>query len=552
MKCKRVKLLLAPYILGDLADDLKLPDQLEAHLRTCNCCTGEYQSVKQTMEFIEEYRDIFAEAFVEIDLERAKKKDAPKPTWEKISAESMEKPKSLRRFLRIGAVAACLAIGVFTWLVFSNYSKPQNIPQASSSKQIASALRSSVQVELVTNTGNIPLQSDQQITSASQLIILLINGRHRLVMNTNTVLAIEPMVTNSLFGCKVQLCSGQIYTHVQHDGNPFIVDTAHGQAVITGTTFDIKATEDSTTLVVSEGTVRFESEKGVVNVAAGQKSKIIWQSAPSIPLSCNTAELTAWATGYKPNTALAQAGSDDDDWYLAFSLRKAPIVLAETDYHQWVEEKRQWFKKDFPWIFELKDALVREGIEVDYPELLIRSGYVWQFVCLERFPARFSVPDFESLLKTATSYGFDREWLLKNMPIARIIQDKCFLLQNPTGLAAFEQLLKYVNGTQATPYCLYPADACKYLAETRSLIWFAVRHGEHSLANEERAEVLDLLQQEVTTATNCSNDLWYPKYEKKKLLCDENLCETLETKIIRYIEKVILAEEKIVKYGICL
>jgi len=363
MKCKKAKLLLAPYILGDLADDLKLLGQLEAHLRNCNCCTEEYQSIKQTIKFVEEYKDIFAEVFAEIDLERARKEDVQKQNWEKISAESTEKPKSLQLFLRIGAAAACLVIGLLTWLVFSNDSKPHVLPQIFSSQQAVSIPKPSVKVELVTNTGNILVPSGQQITSAGQLKTLLINGKHQMMMNTNTILAIEPLIENNNIGCLVKLTSGQIYTHVQHDGNPFTVDTANGKAVITGTTFDVKATDDSTTLVVSEGTVRFKSEKGTVKVTAGQTSEIVDQSAPSIPLSCNAIELIAWAKGsYKAGSALAKTELNPDPWNLPLSFEEKLIVLAETDYKQWVEQKREWFKKDFPWIFELKDALAREGI----------------------------------------------------------------------------------------------------------------------------------------------------------------------------------------------
>ena len=53
------------------------------------------------------------------------------------------------------------------------------------------------------------------------------------------------------------------------------------------------------------------------------------------------------------------------------------------------------------------------------------------------------------------------------------------------------------------------ADAGRYLTETRSLIWFAVNDGKFNLTDEQRTEVLDLLQQEVIAATNCFNDLLY-------------------------------------------
>jgi hypothetical protein len=315
--------------------------------------------------------------------------------------------------------------------------------------------------------------------------------------------------------------------------------------VITGTTFDVKVTDESTTLVVSEGTVQFESEKGVVKVTAGQTSEIVGKSAPSIPLSCNTAELTAWATGYKPGPALAQAESNTDSWYLSLPLGKEPIVLEETDYGSWVEQKRDWFKQEFPWIFQLKDSLAKEGLAVDYPELLIQSGDVWQFVCLEGGPARFSFIDPNTLLKTAFNYGFDKQWLLENVPATKSASEKTILSENSfTGLKAFERWLEYLDETNelTPPAQIYSYHACKYLAETRSLIWFAVRDGRYDLTKEEYIEILALLQEEVTAAYKCHNEVLYPE-EEPKSSCDD-ICQEPVDSVVAYIETMKLVEEK--------
>lgn len=53
---------------------------------------------------------------------------------------------------------------------------------------------------------------------------------------------------------------------------------------------------------------------------------IVGQSAPSIPSSCNTAELTAWATGYEPGLAFAQAESDMASRPV---MTKSPVALAK-------------------------------------------------------------------------------------------------------------------------------------------------------------------------------------------------------------------------------
>jgi hypothetical protein len=405
----------------------------------------------------------------------------------------------------------------------------------------------------VSKNGNTLIAANQQIAVTNELETLVINGKHRLMMNTNTVLAVEPLVENSHLGCLVKLASGRIYTHVEHDGNPFIVDTAHGQAVITGTTFDVEVTDVSTTLIVIEGTVQFESQEGVANVTAGQTSEIIGQSAPSIPLSCNTAKLTTWATSYPRSPKSAQVEQKTDPWIFTLSLRCDPIFLDKTDYWQWIECERNWFKQAFPWIFQLKDALAKEGIEVDYPELLIETGDVLQFVCLEVSPAYFSVISPNSLLETVSGYGFDKQWLLDNVSSVQSSRVQPVLSDNSyISLNAFERWLEYLDETKGPqpPIPLYSYHAGKYLANTRSLIWFAVREGQYDLTDEERSEVLALLQEEITAAYRCQNDYIFPADEQKKPSCGEDIYQEPVDRIIGYIEIMKAIEEGIAAYEI--
>ena len=570
MSCEVAQLLMVPMWAGALGITDEEKQSFKAHLIACQACTEEYEETKRLMSLVKKHwgpistetRQLLEQAGYEVVGPNIAPTHRNRPMtveegWQDLCrrcpdlAESTEKPKSLQPFLRIGAVAACLAIGILTWMVFSNYSKPQTLPQDFSSQQVASVPKSSVKVELVTNTGNIPIPSDQQITSASQIKTLLINGKHQITMNTNTVLVVKPLAEHSNIGCLVKLDSGQIFTHVQHDGNPFAVETACGQAVITGTTFDIKATEESTTLVVSEGTVQFESQEGVVNVTAGQISEIVGQSAPSIPLSCNTAELTAWTTGYEFGPPLAQTELNTDLLELPLSFGKEPIVLEETECDHWIEQKRNWFKQEFPWIFQLKEALAEEYIEVDYPELLIKTGDVWQFVYLESVPARFSVIDPNSLLKTASDYGFDKQWLFENIPAAKSVMEKPALSKNGlTDQKAFEQWLEYLDETKEPkpPTSIYSYHASKYLAETRSLIWFAVKEGMYDLTVKERTEVLVLLQEEVTAACMCQNEVLYPK-EKQNRSCDDKYQEPVNS-VIGRTETMKVLEERIAEYEV--
>ncbi|MHC4645566.1 MAG: FecR domain-containing protein [Planctomycetota bacterium] len=465
--------------------------------------------------------------------------------------DNTEKPNGLPLILRTGAVAACLAIGLLTWMVFCDQSTPHTHSQHSTTKQLASALTPSVKVELVRQSGNVAIPTGKKTVTGRALKTLLINAKHQMMMNADTSLCIEPLLANAQLGCLVKLDAGEIYAHVEYYGNPFIVETANGKAVITGTTFSVKAEGNSTTLVVAEGTVRYESEKGIVRVAAGQKSVIVGQSAPSIPLSCNTAELAAWVTGYKAGPALTQPESNSDTFEPPWPSRAA-IVLENIDYDYWLREKRHWFSTHFPWIFRLQSALAEEGVEVGYPELLIKTGDVWQFAYIRAIPDRFSVLSLDSLLTTVSGYGFDKQWLLENVFAAKYVPDNLELPKNPlTGLKAFEEwklCLENAGNTSMELDCdtwWRSLHASTYLAETRALIWFFVRDGKYSLATEERSRVLALLEEEVAAAHKCENILANPyNSDTHRPLCEDKSHGLLDS-IIDCIETMYRCEQEL-------
>ncbi len=554
LTCHQAQLKMSLYIENDSYLTDEECKAFEEHLESCAECVREYEESRFVISLVKRYWTVSEDtlALIEKANQSTKARMTVEEGWEDLKrripelAQLENRQKRFRLFYRVGAVAACLFIGISIILTFSYYSKPK-IAQELIPEQVVFAPKPSVKVKLVSENGNILIPAGHEITTAKELKTLIINNQHRMAMNNDTALLIEPLVENNRIGCMVKLTSGEILANVEHDGNPFVVSTAHGKAVITGTTFDIKATNHNTILVVADGNVRFESEEGVVNIAAGQISKIVGQSAPSIPLSCNTAELTAWATGYKPGLALAQAESNTELWELPLSLGKEPIVLEEIDYDYWIEQKQDWFKQEFPWIFELKDALTKEGIEVNYLELLIKSGDIWQFVCLGVRPPRFSVIVPNSLLKVASNYGFDKQWLLENVPAAKNALEQPVLSENSfTGLKAFERWLKYLDETEELklPTPLYSYHASKYLANTRSLIWFAVRDGKYDLTDEERAEVLFLLQKEVTSACQCQNVMLYPADNPKPSYDD--ICREPVNNVVEYI-KTMMAIEKVIE-----
>ena len=561
MTCYQAQLTMALHMKDDSGLTTKRRQVFEAHLCSCPKCAQDYEETKWVMGLVKEYWPEKPEN--KAILEKAKQPVKPRMTVEEglqdllrrcpDLAEGLKRQKRMRFIRRIGAVAACLILALSAWLTFSIHSEPDQklqISEPPAPQQIVSVPKPTIKIELVSGTNKVVVLANQKIsTSTNEQKTLIINDKHRMVVNANTILSIEPLAQNDHVGCMVELASGEIFTHVEHDGNPFIVGTPHGQVVITGTTFDIKVTDSSTILVVSEGIVRFESDEGSVNVTAGQLSEIAANSVPTMPTACNSAELTAWANEGEIKEELAHVDKNViDEIGLDLRLLFPTVALESIDYENWVEKNRDWFQRQFPWIFQLKNALAKEGIEVDYPDLLTKTGDAWQFVCLDKIPVRFSVISSDSLLKTASGYGFDKQWLLENVPLAKTALEKSISSENNVaGLKAFQRWLKYAK-EKKPPIPIYSFRASKYLAETRSLIWFAVRAGQYDLTDEERSEVLALLQEEVTAACECRNDDLYPEGELKSS-CDD-ICQEHVDCVVGYIETMKTAEEEIAEYEI--
>ena len=563
MDCKEAQILLAPHIMGDLDSDSR-SHELEVHLFSCQVCAEEYESSKRVVGFIEGHKTQFAEVLGSVQ-DKADEQKRLEHSWQCIEAkldkievqERKEKEAKLHRTLwKVTAAAACFVIGISVWLTLSN-SKTLQKPNP---QQIALAPTPSIKIELLLDNGNIIIPAGTKIkTTANELKTLIINGKHRMVLNSDTALSIDPLLNNERAGCMVKLTSGEIFAHVEHDGNPFVVSTAHGKAIITGTTFDVKVTDTITTLVVSEGTVQFEFEKSLVQVKTGQISKIVANSAPTKPISCNTAELTAWATGYEIKTALAKIQSTSDAYDLTdlwLSAMSGPINLEDIDYEDWIEEKRDWFEREFPWIFQLQGALEKEGIEVDYPELLVCSSEFWQFVYPQVSPSRIPVLNPDSLLRVASRYGYDREWLVENVSTVKSVIDSPMVAKGKfTGLKAFEQWSRYFEDLKKSSRelnadtLLYSLHASTFLANTRTLAWLGIKNGKHvsKFKAEHETEVLVLLQTEVNSTnilTNKTIELFWASRQNQP--CDEY--SQLMDDVIENIGEIMNIEKRILEY----
>jgi hypothetical protein len=561
MDCKEAEILFMPHLMGELEPGSQQIYEFRVHLATCQVCSGQYESYKWTVEFIKSHKAEFAVALESIEYKATQQKEL-ECSWQCIEAEldrfeaqkRKEKAVKIYRIVtRISAAAACVAIGILGWLMISD----SRTPEKPIHPQIASAPASSIKIQLLSDDGEVLIPAGQQIVSSDSLKTLIINDKHRLIMNTNTTLAIRLFNHDEQAGYIVYLASGQIYAHVEHNSSPFIVNTAHGRAVITGTTFDVMATNADTTLVVVEGRVKFESKWGSTQVTTGQISKIAPNSAPTNPVSCKALKLTAWATAYelKPVLAKIQSISDGHDLTdLGFVVISGPIELERINYKDWIVDKRTWFRREFPQIFQLQKALRAEGIEVDYPELLTSSGDIWQFVYPETSPQQIHVPRFDSMLKAASKYGFDKQWLTTKIPSTKSMIDMPIPKGFYTGQKAFEhwascfEKLRKSQVPMDSSTLLCSLHAAVYLVNTRTLVWLNLMNGGTNLSAEDKAKILILLQNEVNKANELAGHLMRVFAGLVKQACEA--CRDQLDGIIENINTIADIEKGVLEYEV--
>lgn len=477
---------------------------MEAHVAVCEPCRREYREGQEAIALLRRHWQVSADTQV---LLRETRQQAEDGSFGKTIRLHWGFNRAASWTL---AAAACLVIGVFGWWVISGRDTlvtGLRGPLASSGWNPPLVIESA-------NDGTRLYPGTTIRTSTGQTRSLVLNGRHQMVMNADTWLSIEPLLEGNQTGCSVNLARGEVYVHVEHDGHPFVVRTPHGKAVITGTMFNMKITETTTALIVVEGDVRFESEGGAVQAVAGQQSTITVTSAPpTTPTACDAIALTVWAHPADQGRQMVQDPRSDDALWEDLPTTPSPRVQIQTDldridHGQWIEQKRSWFKHQFPWIFELKEALNKEDIEADYPILLMQSGDIWRFAYPQARLGQQIAPDPNGLLRTISLYGWDESWL----------QQQALLFQRVAGYPpqeraaeAFERWIKTIQAqiTLCPPRAdsgvlLDTLNACLYLAHTRTMAILAISHEFAGTPPQVKERILGLLQEELRTLARCA------------------------------------------------
>jgi len=507
MNCRLAKKLI-PSSLAPNEPWLTSTDRADliSHIARCDSCRQDYEETRQIVHLFQQYGQISEETQALIDkamLEEPGQKAARTLGLSPIAT-------------KVASIAAAIIISLGIGWAFwgSNANKQGGAQQASIQKQPTT---------LQITENDVPIPASGIIkTDSTQIRELLIDNKHQLVINRDTTLSIGLLVSNGKQGCKIELHSGQILAHVEHDGNPFEVHSPHGKAVITGTTFDVKVTDHETALVVAEGSVQFESTKGMVQVLGGHRSKLRAQSQPTEPVACNAPLLMAWATGSDavPKMADSQVDKLIEDLPLPLTYQGQPVDLESLDYDGWIEEKRDWFKGQFPWIFAILEELTTNNQELateaipDYAELLIQTGDLWQIVYPHRFYRQISVIQRDSLAKVADRYQLGSTYVnqifsqKRNMVLPTTQMSFGQDALNHWLIQAREAELVCDNTDKLTEFCEYSMAIGKFLENTRALVWLCMKNGSFTTASGQKEACLNLLGQQVALACQVQQAAW--------------------------------------------
>jgi ferric-dicitrate binding protein FerR (iron transport regulator) len=94
--------------------------------------------------------------------------------------------------------------------------------------------------------------------------------------------------------------TGEGYFSVIHEKRPFIITTDNARISVLGTKFDVKSSDEKTSVVVREGHVKLSQSRGnlkEVDLLSGQKSIVIKNQDPGTPVNVNSDYLLEWMNG---------------------------------------------------------------------------------------------------------------------------------------------------------------------------------------------------------------------------------------------------------------
>ncbi|MGZ5598967.1 MAG: FecR family protein [Methylobacter sp.] len=137
-------------------------------------------------------------------------------------------------------------------------------------------------------------QSDYHTAPGQQLTVSLDDGS-RLILNTNTALAVDFSGQQR----QIELLRGEAYFQVYPDKiRPFIVSNGSAKAHAVGTAFSVKKADDDMRVIVSEGTVEVSAGKADTPALVHVNQQVDYQQGRVGPvLVSDTLETLAWQRG---------------------------------------------------------------------------------------------------------------------------------------------------------------------------------------------------------------------------------------------------------------
>lgn len=375
MKCRSVRLLIAPYVLEDPALTSAEHAQVEAHLAVCWACEQEVFETAQLIGILRSMRlSSPADASVTISHESH---STNRPTYRRYRWKRLA-----GAVLGLAAcVAICAAMGMWKYRrAGANASNPEAASWSSS--QLSGTVVSADLEGRELARHPLPVGRELAASRGERLCVRIWN-RHEVMMEPGTRLSLDGCIET---GCRVHLEQGRIVVSVSrasHEGH-FKIHTSKAVLTVIGTVFEVESTPRKTVLAVVHGTVDMATVAGdMQRVSAGQKVATdgcrlvrVEHSSASDPVN-----MFSWIAG---DAADELAG-----------LRKSP-----------------WYQQRFTPVLRLRDYLLARGEQADELSLIAISADMWAVQRPKTTGAKIPYLHRKAgLVRAARLHGYEVEWL---------------------------------------------------------------------------------------------------------------------------------------------
>jgi len=300
--CRQIESLTQGYIDGEVSDSERLI--LEEHVSGCRVCDRVLKRHKQSTallyETFEAYRliqDLSAPVMAHLpEMDRA---PLTARTVREVNWRAKHETVGMSRLLRLlPALAPVLIVGL-ALAIF--YSWPQNghAPTESIGMVMFCQGEVSRSSEAGLDPQGVDLSSpvaagDRFETGNEAAMMLSLAGPTAIKVAANTRVKIH----NER---RISVERGRAWLHVGKDVRLFRVNTAMGDAVVFGTTFDVRVEQGMTVVTVADGCVQVETDVAFRELNAGEQATLRIGKRPLDVLAVDALAELAWAEAIVPD-----------------------------------------------------------------------------------------------------------------------------------------------------------------------------------------------------------------------------------------------------------